>query len=284
MHLVIITGLAGSGKSIALHTLEDLGYNCIDNLPVFLLQKLAYHIAATRDAGFARTAVGIDARDPNGLADLPQLVTELRQQNINCQIVFLDASVDTLSQRFSETRRKHPLANSERSLEEAMKLERELMQPIFCNTNLHVDTTHTTVHQLRDQIRQRFGGNRVTASILVTSFGYKRGIPRDADFVFDVRCLPNPYWQTKLRHYTGQDAEVIKFLETSSKVNSMLTDILQFLNTWIPEFEADGRSYLTIAIGCTGGRHRSVYITEMLKQNLSKPDRKLIVRHRELLT
>lgn len=284
MQLIIITGLAGSGKSIALHTLEDLGFNCIDNLPVFLLQELARHITATRDPGFARMAVGIDARDPEGLTTLPLLVKELKNQNINCQVVFLDASAETLSQRFSETRRKHPLANSNCSLEEAMVLERQLMQPIFCDANLHVDTTYTNVHQLREQIRERFGGNNVSACILLTSFGYKRGIPRDADFMFDVRCLPNPYWQTELRHCTGKDLKVINFLEENPKVITMLTDISNFLDYWIPAFESDGRSYLTIAIGCTGGQHRSVYITEKLKQHLSKQDRCLIVRHRELST
>jgi len=284
MRLIIITGLAGSGKSIALHTLEDLGYNCIDNLPMFLLQEFAHHIATTRDPNFSRMAVGIDARDPEGLTILPTLVKELKNKSINCQVVFLDASAETLSQRFSETRRKHPLANFNRSLEEAMALERQLMQPIFCNANLHVDTTYTNIHQLRNQIRERFGGTNINASILLTSFGYKRGIPRDADFVFDVRCLPNPYWETELRQFTGQDLAVIQFLQASSKVTAMLADMLQFLDRWIPAFEADGRSYLTIAIGCTGGRHRSVYITEILKNHLSKPDRHLIIRHRELST
>lgn len=284
MHLIIITGLAGSGKSIALHTLEDLGYNCIDNLPVFLLQKLARRIAQTRDPNFARMAVGIDARDPEGLRVLPVLVNELTSQGINCQVVFLNAQVETLSQRFSETRRKHPLATAERSLEEAMLLERQLMEPIFCTANLHIDTTYTNIHQLREQILGRLGGSDVHTSILLMSFGFKRGVPRDSDFVFDVRCLPNPHWQVTLRHLTGQDLAVIKFFEAIPQVNKMLTELANFLNNWISAFAADGRSHLTIAIGCTGGKHRSVYITEMLGQQLLKPDRSLLIRHRELAT
>lgn len=282
MNLIIITGLAGSGKSIALHTLEDLGYNCIDNLPVFLLQELARRLTQTRDPNFARMAVGIDARDPKGLLALPILVKELTSQGINCQVVFLSAQVETLSQRFNETRRKHPLATIECSLEEAMVLERQLMEPIFCSANLHIDTTYTNIHQLREQILERLSGNDVHTSILLMSFGFKRGVPRDADFVFDVRCLPNPHWQITLRHLTGQDLEIIKFFEAVPKVNTMLIELANFLDNWISAFANDGRNHLTIAIGCTGGRHRSVYITEMLGQRLLNRNRSLLIRHREL--
>lgn len=283
MRLVVVTGLAGSGKSIALHTLEDLGYNCIDNLPVFLLQELARRLMETGNCGFTRTAVGIDARNAaEGLDALPPLVMSLRDQGIDCQILFLDAQAKILSQRFSETRRKHPLAGLNRSLEEAMQLERRLMDPIFCSANLYIDTTHTNIHQLRDLIRKRLGETDVHASILLMSFGFKHGIPRDADFVFDVRCLPNPHWQPDLRHFTGRDLAVVKFLEASPEVNDMRADMCAFLDRWIPAFEADGRSYLTITIGCTGGQHRSVYMTEVMGQHLSKSGRSLLVRHREL--
>jgi len=281
--LVVVTGLSGSGKSIALHTLEDLGYNCIDNLPVFLLQELARRLMDERDPTFERTAVGIDARNaPDRLHALPPLVRELKAQGIDCQIVFLDAQADTLSQRFSETRRKHPLAGGQRSLAEAMRLERQLLDPIFSCADLYIDTTYTNVHQLRDQIHERLERIDGRASILLMSFGFKHGVPRDADFVFDVRCLPNPHWDPQLRPLTGRDAAVIAFLNTSPGVSEMLTDLRLFLDRWIPAFEADGRSYLTITLGCTGGQHRSVYMTETLGRHLSRQGRPVLVRHREL--
>jgi UPF0042 nucleotide-binding protein len=281
--LVVVTGLSGSGKSVALHTLEDLGYNCIDNLPVFLLQELARRLMAERDPAFECTAVGIDARNaPQRLHGLPPLVRELKAQGIECHIIFLDAQADTLSKRYSETRRKHPLAGGERSLEEAMRLERQLLDPIFSCADLHIDTTHTNVHQLRDQIRERLGPGGARVSILLMSFGFKHGVPRDADFVFDVRCLPNPHWEPQLRPLTGRDAEVIQFLETSPGVGDMLSDLRHFLDRWIPAFEADGRSYLTVTLGCTGGQHRSVYITEELGRHLAAQGRAVLVRHREL--
>lgn len=283
MRLIVITGLAGSGKSIALHTLEDLGYNCIDNLPIFLLHELAHRLMATRDHNFIRTAVGIDARNPQeGLDALPMLVKDMRAQGIDCQVVFLEAQAEILSRRFSETRRKHPLAGGNRPLEEAMHLEQQLMEPIFCLANLHIDTTYTNIHQLRDLIRNRLGAISNNVSIVLMSFGFKHGIPRDADFVFDVRCLPNPHWQPSLRHLTGLDMPVIKFLECNAEVNEMRVDLCTFLDRWIPAFEADGRSYLTITVGCTGGQHRSVYMTEILGQHLVTQNRTPLVRHREL--
>jgi len=281
--LVVVTGLSGSGKSIALHTLEDLGYNCIDNLPVFLLQELARRLMDERDPAFERTAVGIDARNaPDRLHALPPLVRELKAQGIDCRIVFLDAQADTLSKRFSETRRKHPLAGGQRSLEEAMRLERQLLDPIFGCADLYIDTTHTNVHQLRDQIHARLERADGRASILLMSFGFKHGVPRDADFVFDVRCLPNPHWEPQLRPLTGRDTPVMDFLEASPGVSEMLADLRGFLDRWIPAFEADGRSYLTITLGCTGGQHRSVYMTEALGRHLSRQGRPVLVRHREL--
>ncbi|KOR29662.1 glmZ(sRNA)-inactivating NTPase [Achromatium sp. WMS2] len=283
MQLTIVTGLAGSGKSTALHTLEDLGYNCIDNLPIFLLQELASRIATKQDPEFARMAVGIDARSSRDqLTNLPQIVTALKAQDINCTILFLDAQTEKLTQRFSETKRKHPLATSQFSLTEAMQLERQLMEPILCIANLHIDTTYTNIYQLRDLIRQRLNNPTPKLSILIKSFGYKHGIPRDADFVFDVRCLPNPHWQPDLRHLTGKDLAVIDFLDSCVQVKSMLADIINFFDNWITEFQADGRNYLTIAIGCTGGQHRSVYIAETLKQHLEQYDCNLLIRHREL--
>ncbi len=283
MRLVVITGLSGSGKSVALNTLEDLGYYCIDNLPVFLLADLSRRLIEERDPAFERTAVGIDARNAHGsLSDMPGIVKQLRGQGIECQIVYLDAQSDTLVKRFSETRRKHPLAAPEISLAEAMKLERKLLEPINACADLHIDTTHTNMHQLRDQMRTRVEGASTHLSILLMSFGFKHGVPHDVDFIFDVRCLPNPHWQSELRPLTGRDEPVTRFLEASPDVGIMLSDLNAYFDRWVPAFEADGRSYLTIAIGCTGGQHRSVYMTEALGRHLSAKGYAMLIRHREL--
>jgi UPF0042 nucleotide-binding protein len=283
MKLVIITGLSGSGKSIALHTLEDLGYNAIDNLPIFLLTELSRRLIEGRDPAFARTAVGIDARiDSQSLNELAPLVKNMRANGVDCQIVFLEAQPDTLIKRFSETRRKHPLAGGDRSLQEAMRLERMHLEPLLGCADLHIDTTHTNVHELRDQIRARVEKSRGGLSIQVMSFGFKHGLPRDVDFVFDVRCLPNPHWQPELRPLTGRDESVARFLENSPGVADMFADLSGLLDRWIPAFEADGRSYLSIAVGCTGGQHRSVYMTERLGAHLARQNRAVLVRHREL--
>jgi len=283
MKLVIITGLSGSGKSVALNTLEDLGYYAIDNLPVFLLRELANCLLRDPPPALERTAVGIDARNVSGnLGELPGLVKDMRAQGMDCQILFLDARDETLIKRFSETRRKHPLADREHSLEEAMGLERRMLEPVLSNADLHIDTTHTNVHQLRDQVRTRLDQSGDGMSILLMSFGFKHGVPPDVDFVFDVRCLPNPHWQPDLRPLTGRDEPVARFLETSPGVQDMVSDLAGFLDRWIPAFEADARSYLTIGIGCTGGQHRSVYITEQLGKHLAGRNRASLVRHREL--
>jgi UPF0042 nucleotide-binding protein len=283
MKLLVITGLSGSGKSIALHTLEDLGYYCIDNLPVFLLEDLARRLIDGCDPAFERTAVGIDARNaPGSLGDLPGLVNELRSRGAECQIIFLDARTDTLIKRFSETRRKHPLADSTRPLQEALRLERKLLEPVLSSADLHIDTTHTNVHQLRDQVRTRVEASATGAAIQLMSFGFKHGVPRDVDFIFDVRCLPNPHWQPELRPLTGRDQAVAAFLETSPAVQAMADDLRGFLDRWVPAFEADGRIYLTIALGCTGGQHRSVYMAERIGRHLAKQGRAVLIRHREL--
>ena len=283
MRLVIITGLSGSGKSVALNTLEDLGYYAIDNLPVFLLQELARGLLQEPLPALERTAVGIDVRNASGnLNELPGVVKELRENGMDCQVLFLDARDETLIKRFSETRRKHPLADREHSLEEAMRLERKLLEPVLSGADLHIDTTRTNIHQLRDQVRARVEQSGDGMSILLMSFGFKHGLPPDVDFVFDVRCLPNPHWQIDLRPLTGRDEPVARFLESSPGVNDMLRDLSGFLDRWIPAFEADARSYLTIGIGCTGGQHRSVYITEQLGKYLSEQGRAMLVRHREL--
>lgn len=282
--LVIVSGLSGSGKSVALHTLEDLGYYCIDNLPLFLLEELASGLSVAGDEVFVKTAVGIDARNqPHQLGGLPELVRRLCEGGFDCRVLFLEAQTKTLIKRFSETRRKHPLTAADRPLAEAIDAERSLLEPILRYADLTVDTTHTNVHQLRDLVRRRFGDDSPhKVAVLLQTFGFKHGVPHDVDFVLDVRCLPNPHWQPELRQLTGLDSEVARFLEESPEVGRMRDDLSGFFERWIPCFEADGRSYLTIAIGCTGGQHRSVYMAERLRQVFARGGRKVMVRHREL--
>jgi UPF0042 nucleotide-binding protein len=286
MDLLIVSGLSGAGKTVALRTLEDIGYYCIDNLPLFLLRELALglrrtHLGASGEARHG-AAVGIDARNqPDFLADLPRLTAELREQGIDGRVIFLHADIHTLIKRFSETRRKHPLTGGALSLAEAIERECELLEPLGRIAEIRIDTTHTNVHELRDLIRERLGG-AVQASVLLQSFGFKNGVPEGVDFVFDVRCLPNPHWQEALRPLTGRDAPVIEFLARAPEVGEMCADLQWFLDRWIPRFETDGRSYLTIAVGCTGGKHRSVYLVEALSRHLSANGHRVLVRHREL--
>ncbi len=287
MELIIVSGLSGAGKSVALRTLEDIGFYCIDNLPLFLLGDLALGLESEAQqvvADAVGTAVGIDARSrAKQLQALPDLIAGLRAHGISPRLLFLEASTDTLIQRFSETRRKHPLTRSERSLAEAIEQERGLLEPLQRVADLRIDTTHTNVHELRDLIREQLGSAAaVQASVLLQSFGFKRGLPPGVDFVFDVRCLPNPHWQPALREQTGRDADVIAFLEAAPEVAEMRADLEGFFHTWIPRFETDGRSYLTIGIGCTGGQHRSVYMVEALRACLERAGHRVLVRHREL--
>lgn len=280
---LIITGLSGSGKSIALHTLEDMGFYCIDNLPIFLLETFAYHLEKQPEEIFRKTAVGIDARSqPSSLKQLPGLILAMHEKDIDCEIIFLEAQTNTLIKRFSETRRKHPLTGDKYSLEEAIQRERELLEPLISRADLLIDTTHTNLHELRDIIRSRVSGEQPQAAIRFESFGFKHGVPLNVDFIFDVRCLPNPHWQTELRPLTGLDEPVVHFLKESQKTRNMLDDLTRFLETWIHQFEADGRSYFTIGIGCTGGQHRSVFITDQLYQYFKAQGRRVLQQHREL--
>ncbi|MEJ2610441.1 MAG: RNase adapter RapZ [Candidatus Thiodiazotropha sp.] len=281
--LQIVTGMSGSGKTIALHTLEDMGYYCIDNLPVSLLVSIADYLNGEPEEIFNKTAVGIDARSqPSQISSLPQVVERIRQLGLDCRMLFLDAQLETLIKRFSETRRKHPLTNQQRSLDEAIRHERELLEPSNAAAELRIDTTHTNVHELRDLIRNRIGGEGGKVSILFESFGFKHGLPKDVDFVFDVRCLANPYWQIELRPYTGLDKPVTDYLSSQAESSDMVSSLIDFLSRWIPSFEADGRSYLTIAIGCTGGQHRSVYVVSQLSQYFKEKGLHVMSRHREL--
>jgi UPF0042 nucleotide-binding protein len=281
--LQIVTGLSGSGKTIALHTLEDMGYYCIDNLPVSLLQSVADYLIGAPEAIFNKTAVGIDARSqPSQISSLPDMVEQIRERGLVCRMLFLDAQLDTLIKRFSETRRKHPLTNAQRSLSEAIRHERVLLEPLNAAADLRIDTTHTNIHELRDLLRNRIGGEGGKLSILFESFGFKHGIPKDVDFLFDVRCLPNPHWKMELRPYTGLDKVVADYLAAHQDTHTMVSDLINFLTRWVSSFEADGRSYLTIAIGCTGGQHRSVYIVSQLAAHFENLGLHVMSRHREL--
>jgi len=284
MKLVIVSGLSGSGKSIALETLEDCGYYCIDNLPVALLDAFVTQAMIANQRVFQKTALGIDARNQSqSLSQFPDTLKMMEQLGIDCAVLYLQAEPDTLLKRFSETRRRHPLTDSTHPLSEAIELERQLLEPVAQEADLLIDTTYTNVHQLREVIRVRIGAKEDRLmSLYFQSFGFKYGIPLDTDFVFDARCLPNPHWEPSLRSKTGKEAEVVEFLAQSSDVRDYLEDIVAFLQRWIPRFEAENRSYLTIAIGCTGGQHRSVYLVEALSRHFQVTPYDILVRHREL--
>lgn len=285
MKLLIVSGLSGSGKSVALHTLEDIGYYCIDNLPVGLLGAFAEQFSSDqRSSSPDFVAAGIDARNhPEQLQQFGEILQSLHQRDIEIQIIFLQADDATLLKRFSETRRKHPLSDPGVSLADAIARERLLLNPISQHACLFIDTSHTNVHQLRDLIRERVQTDSgAELSLLFQSFGFKHGVPGDADFVFDARCLPNPHWDPNLRPYTGMDPAVADFLESQELVRLMFTQIRDFLRQWIPHFQADKRSYLTVAIGCTGGQHRSVYLSEQLAASFRSEHPNVAVRHREL--
>jgi UPF0042 nucleotide-binding protein len=284
MRLIVISGLSGSGKSVALHVLEDLAFYCIDNIPAGLLRSVVEEILLRRDSGFESVGVGLDARNrPSDIEKIPALVQELRADGLTCEIIFLHARDDVLLSRFSETRRKHPLSGNDISLPEAIAKERELLSPIIDAADLIIDTTGTTVYGLRQQIQQRIGTREPgSLSILIESFGYKHGLPPGADFVFDVRCLPNPYWEPQLRTLCGKDAPVKAFLDAEPRVQEMVADITGFLEHWIPRYQDFQRSYLTVAIGCTGGQHRSVYVAEAVAGLLSHGRGTIRTRHHEL--
>lgn len=284
MKLIIVSGLSGSGKSIALNTLEDLDYYCIDNLPVGMLRAFADQMTGDWGRNRRDYAVGIDARNSSqDLDHFPKLLAELRSMDIECTVFFLQSETSILLKRFSETRRKHPLTGKNTALADAIKLERTLLEPVAGNADLFIDTSSTTIHQLRDLIRDRVALDEPNAmSLLFQSFGYKHGIPSDADFVFDVRCLPNPHWEAELRPFTGRDQSVVDYLEKQSAVASMLAQLATLLDEWVPCFEAENRSYMTVAIGCTGGQHRSVYMAERLAEHFRSKRANVMVRHREL--
>ncbi|MYF69971.1 MAG: RNase adapter RapZ [Proteobacteria bacterium] len=282
MRLVVLSGLSGSGKSVALNALEDAGYYCIDNIPVTLLQSFVDETLPQQDPAFRRVALCADARNAADIPRLPLLVQELRKAGIACEVIFLQAGEDVLLSRFSETRRKHPLTTDRVSLTEALERESRLLETIVDIADLVVDTSTMNVHELRGLIVNRVASRAEgKLSILLESFGFKHGLPADADFVFDVRCLPNPYWEPGLRPLTGRDRPVKEFLGKQPQVQAMVDDIAAFLKRWIPRYKESQRAYLTVAIGCTGGRHRSVHVAEAVAARLSSQDT-VQTRHHQL--
>lgn len=283
MKLIIISGRSGSGKSTVLHILEDRGYYCIDNLPASLLPALADRIS-NGDTHLSDIAVSIDARNISAdLQQAPEIISELQARELSTEIIFLDANSQTLLKRFSESRRKHPLSNESIDLREAIDIESALLESISTMANLVIDTSNMSLHQLRDLVKNRLlETSETNMALLFESFGFKNGVPVDADLVYDVRCLPNPYWDTALRSLTGLDADVAKFLESQDEVQEMVEDITAYLEKWLPRYESNNRSYITVAVGCTGGHHRSVYMGEKLRRYFSSKIRNVQIRHRDL--
>ena len=286
IQLVIISGRSGSGKSAAIHILEDIGFYCVDNLPISLLPILIEQQLEDTHEEVRKLAVGIDARNnPKHLANFPAIVSELEKNTkLSFKIIYLDANDQILIQRFSETKRKHPISTRDISLAEAVSTEEALLEPIAAKAHLTIDTSKLNLHELRDLLKHQIHENNpARMSVLFYSFGFKHGIPLDSELVFDVRCLPNPFWSHSLREYNGLDSEIIEFLQKHGSVKKMLEDVTFFLDEWFPRFEANNRSYMTVAIGCTGGQHRSVYFAQALYHHFQGQFPDVQVRHRQLI-
>jgi len=284
VRIIVVSGLSGSGKSVALHMLEDLGFYCIDNMPAALLKPFISHTVRNAEATYERTAIGLDARNTAAeIATVPRLIDELKRSGIQCETLFLVASDEELLRRFAETRRKHPMSRNDLGLREAIDLERRLLEPVVNAADLIIDTSKMGVHHLREVVHQRVEKRSIARlSITFESFGFKYAIPGDADFVFDARSLPNPYWEPTLRHLTGRDPEVIRFLESQTAVAPLINDIAEFMEKRVGDFMKSNRGYLTVAIGCTGGQHRSVYIVERLVERFAQEYPQVTARHTAL--
>jgi UPF0042 nucleotide-binding protein len=284
MRLILVSGLSGSGKSVALHMLEDLDWYCVDNLPAALLTGFVSHTLRSGAARYERVAIGLDARNtPEEIATVPALLAELRSSGIACELLFVTASDEALLRRYAETRRKHPLSRGGESLREAIAEERELLDPVVQAAGVVIDSSSTGVHELREIVRSRVERrSQARLSLLFQSFGFKYGIPGDADYVFDARSLPNPYWEPALRPLNGQDPEVASYLAAQPAVARLREDIAHFIEARIPEFLATNRRYLTTAVGCTGGQHRSVYLVEALAAEFARQHADVSVRHTRL--
>jgi len=283
--LVIVSGLSGSGKTVALHTLEDAGYYCIDNLPLGMLAELVDNMINAAADPYDLVAVAVDARSGvDGSDRFDEIMKRISQHSLQLKVLFLTSDTSRLLKRFSETRRKHPLSRKGLPLADAIQQEKKILEDVHANADLAIDSTNLNVHELRqminDQLLSRTGSQM---GVLIQSFGFKNGVPPDTDFVFDVRCLPNPHWEQDLRPLTGRDQAVVKYLENYAEVEEMFCSISNFLTDWIPRFEKENRSYMTISIGCTGGKHRSVYLTQRLAAELGKDRENLSIRHRDLV-
>lgn len=284
MRLVIVSGLSGAGKTVALKQYEDLGYYCIDNIPLDLVPPLLAHAVDNPGPRYAQLAIGLDARsDPREIERFPAVLDALRAQAVDVRVLFLSADDSVILRRYNETRRRHPLSSCEVSLLDAIRLERRLLKPIADLADVPLDTSRMNLHELRSAIDAQLpeaGHGRL--AVLFLSFGFKNGGPEGADFVFDARCLPNPHWVPELRAMTGRDAAVAGYFEANPAVGAMLGDIAGFLERWLPVFQAQDRAYVTVAIGCTGGQHRSVYLVEKLAAMFTGRHAQVVVKHREL--
>ena len=264
--LIVVSGMSGSGKSVALNTLEDIGFYCVDNLPADLLPEFVRSVSSAEGSTHDKLAVGIDVRNRHSdLANLPQWLSAVGALGLDPQLVFFDTADHVMLKRYADTRRRHPLSHLGLSLADAISLERQVLKPLRQLADVVIDTSELNVHQLRRQVITDFGlGHASTLSLLFESFAYRRGVPPDADFVFDVRPLPNPHWDARLRPLSGRDAEVRAYLDGNADVERYATQVEDFLATWLPRLRSETRSYVTVAFGCTGGRHRSVYLAERL--------------------
>jgi len=281
VRIIIVSGLSGSGKSVALHMLEDLGFYCIDNIPAALLKPFVSHTVRSPEPAYDRTAIGLDARNTAAeIATVPKLVDELKRSGIHCEVLFLLAGEDELLRRFAETRRKHPMIRDDVGLRDAIAMERSLLEPVVYAADLVIDTSRMGVRELREIVHQRVEQRTAgRLSITFESFGFKHGIPGDADFVFDARSIANPYWEPTLRKLTGRDSDVIRFLAEQAAAGRLIEDIATFIDARIGEYEASNRGYLTVAVGCTGGQHRSVYIVDRLAERFAQRFANVTARH-----
>lgn len=280
--VIVLSGLSGAGKTVALRAFEDLGFYCVDNLPTTLLPALVAALTAGDRARSAHIAVGVDVRSRGDLERLPEALSALTGAGVQAELLFLDSNEEVLLKRYSETRRKHPLSDGKRSLPDAIAEERRRLRPLAAIADRVVDSSEMNVHQLRRAIATGFGASAGESTLLFESFAYRRGLPPDSDFVFDARCLPNPHWDPRLRPLSGKDAAVREFLAAQPLVGHFLDDIVRLLEEWLPRFEGEDKRYLTVAIGCTGGRHRSVYLAERLAEHFRGKREQVLTFHREL--
>jgi UPF0042 nucleotide-binding protein len=280
--VVVLTGLSGAGKTVALRAFEDLGFYCVDNLPTSLLPSLYRALTDGRREAPRGVAVGVDVRSRGDLERLPDALSRLAAAGADAELVFLESSDAVLLKRYASSRRRHPLSEDGRSLVDAIAEERRRLRPLLAIANRSIDTSDSNVHQLRRRIATDFGGSSGALTLMFESFAYGRGLPPDCDFVFDARCLPNPHWDPLLRPFSGKDAPVREFLDGQGLVVQYLADIRRFLDAWLPRFESEDKGYLTVAIGCTGGRHRSVYLAERLAEHYRASREQVLTFHREL--